>query len=78
MCVALQEHMEWTRFGHAIVSPGWRVTLRTVREVYCGLSVNVSDAPAIENLRKTATWSRLAVKYFGESAPEVLKKARAE
>lgn len=32
----------------------------------------------IENLRKTATWSRLAVKYFGESAPEVLKKARAE
>jgi ABC-type amino acid transport substrate-binding protein len=32
----------------------------------------------IENLRKTASWSRLAVKYFGESAPEVLKKARAE
>jgi len=32
----------------------------------------------IENLRKTATWSRLAIKYFGESAPEVLKKARAE
>jgi ABC-type amino acid transport substrate-binding protein len=32
----------------------------------------------IENLRRTATWSRLAVKYFGESAPEVLKKARAE
>ena len=32
----------------------------------------------IENLRKTATWSRLAVKYFGDSAPEVLKKARAQ
>jgi len=32
----------------------------------------------IDNLRKTATWSRLAVKYFGDSAPEVLKKARAE
>ena len=32
----------------------------------------------IENLRKTATWSRLAVKYFGESAPDILKKARAE
>jgi ABC-type amino acid transport substrate-binding protein len=32
----------------------------------------------IDNLRKTATWSRLAVKYFGASAPEVLKKARAE
>ena len=32
----------------------------------------------IDNLRRTATWSRLAVKYFGASAPEVLKKARAE
>jgi ABC-type amino acid transport substrate-binding protein len=32
----------------------------------------------IENLRRTPTWSRLVVKYFGETAPEVLKKARAE
>jgi len=32
----------------------------------------------IENLRRTATWSRLVVKYFGEMAPQVLKKARAE
>jgi membrane-bound lytic murein transglycosylase F len=29
------------------------------------------------NVRKTATWSRLVVKYFGESAPEILKGARA-
>jgi ABC-type amino acid transport substrate-binding protein len=32
----------------------------------------------IENLRRTATWSRLVVKYFGEMAPDVLKKARME
>lgn len=32
----------------------------------------------IENLRRTPTWSRLVVKYFGEMAPDVLKKARAE
>jgi polar amino acid transport system substrate-binding protein len=32
----------------------------------------------IENLRRTPTWSRLIVKYFGESAPDVLKKARTE
>ena len=32
----------------------------------------------IENVRKTATWSRLVVKYFGEAAPEILKKARLE
>jgi ABC-type amino acid transport substrate-binding protein len=32
----------------------------------------------IDNLRKTATWNRLVVKYFGEAAPEILKKARGE
>jgi len=32
----------------------------------------------VENTRKTPTWSRLVVKYFGEAAPEILKKARAE
>ena len=30
----------------------------------------------IQNLRRTATWNRLAVKYFGDSAPEVLRQAR--
>lgn len=30
----------------------------------------------VDNLRKTQTWGRLVVKYFGESAPEILKKAR--
>jgi len=32
----------------------------------------------IDNLRRTATWNRLAVKYFGDKAPEILRKARAE
>lgn len=32
----------------------------------------------IENVRKTPTWNRLVVKYFGAEAPEVLKKAREE
>ena len=32
----------------------------------------------IDNLRKTSTWNRLVVKYFGEAAPEVLRKARTE
>jgi ABC-type amino acid transport substrate-binding protein len=31
----------------------------------------------IDNLRKTPTWSRLVVKYLGDDAPDVLKKARA-
>jgi membrane-bound lytic murein transglycosylase F len=32
----------------------------------------------VNNLRRTPTWSRLVLKYFGEQAPELLKKARAE
>ncbi len=32
----------------------------------------------IENLRRTPTWSRLVVEYFGSAAPEILRKARAK
>jgi lysine/arginine/ornithine transport system substrate-binding protein len=32
----------------------------------------------IENLRKTPTWNRLVLKYFGEAAPEILRKARTQ
>ncbi len=32
----------------------------------------------IASVRRTPTWGRLVVRYFGEDAPEVLKKARAE
>ena len=31
----------------------------------------------IDNLRRTPTWSRLVVEYFGSAAPEILRKARA-
>lgn len=32
----------------------------------------------VSNVRRTSTWSRLVVKYFGAAAPEILKKARAQ
>ena len=31
----------------------------------------------IDNVRRSTTWSRLVVEYFGGSAPEILRKARA-
>jgi ABC-type amino acid transport substrate-binding protein len=31
----------------------------------------------VDNVRKTTTWSRLVVEYFGAAAPEILRKARA-
>ena len=32
----------------------------------------------VNTMRKTPAWSRLAVKYFGEAAPEILREARKE
>jgi len=31
----------------------------------------------IDNVRRTPTWSRLVVEYFGNASPEILRKARA-
>jgi hypothetical protein len=32
----------------------------------------------LSDLRRSASWSRLVVKYFGERALEILTKARSE
>jgi membrane-bound lytic murein transglycosylase F len=32
----------------------------------------------ITNMRRAPTWNRLVVKYFGEAAPDVLRKARGD
>jgi membrane-bound lytic murein transglycosylase F len=32
----------------------------------------------VASMRRTSTWSRLVVKYFGDEAPEILKRAREE
>jgi ABC-type amino acid transport substrate-binding protein len=32
----------------------------------------------IENVRHTPSWNRLVIKYFGDQAPEILRKARGE
>lgn len=40
--------------GHAIVSPGWRMTWDGVREVYCRARVAPSDLNALQGLARTA------------------------
>lgn len=30
----------------------------------------------LANVRRSGTWNRLAVKYFGAAAPEILKRAK--
>ena len=52
ICRSLEAEMQWTWLGHAIVSPGWRVTWETVRRVWCG-GVTSADTAALEELRRS-------------------------
>jgi len=54
ICARLQQEMEWTWTGHAIVSPGWRVTFQSVRRTYCAEAISDRDIGALEVLQKTA------------------------
>ena len=56
ICKALAESMEWTWMGHAIVSPGWRVSWEGLRHVYCAAKVTLADVPALKELSKATDW----------------------
>ena len=50
LCNAIASSMQWTWMGHAIVSPGWRVTWSGIRDVYCRQHVGAVDLPALRHL----------------------------
>jgi hypothetical protein len=56
ICKALSDSMEWTWFGHAIVSPGWRFTWNGLRLVYCREKIGAADLRALEHLRLSPDW----------------------
>jgi len=56
ICQALSESMEWTWMGHAIISPGWRVTWNALRQVYCREGTNAADLPVLERLKLGSDW----------------------
>jgi hypothetical protein len=53
ICRRLQQEMEWTWTGHAILSPGWRVTFKSVRRTYCAAGIGDRDINALEALQQT-------------------------
>jgi hypothetical protein len=59
VCNALSASMEWTWMGHAIVSPGWRVTWSGLARVYCRENITTADLPVLEVLKRGSDW-RLA------------------
>jgi len=56
ICQDLSESMEWTWMGHAIISPGWRVTWNGLRQVYCRQRPDAADLPALEYLKRGSDW----------------------
>src|SRR4051812_30817916 len=54
ICWRLATEMRWTWMGHAIISPGWRVTFDTIRRTFCREHIDQSDLPALEVLRRMA------------------------
>jgi hypothetical protein len=46
--------MRWTWMGHAIVSPGWRMTWDGLRNVYCREHIGPADLPALDHLGRIA------------------------
>ena len=56
ICTSLSKSMEWTWLGHAIVSPGWRVTWKSLGTVYCRQKINAADLPALEAMRMSSDW----------------------
>ena len=57
ICRRLQQEMQWTWFGHAIVAPGWRVGFDSVRRTFCTEHIGLEDISALKVLRhSTRDW----------------------
>jgi hypothetical protein len=56
ICRALSDSMEWTWMGHAIISPGWRVTWNALRRVYCREKIDAADLTALEAMKAGSDW----------------------
>jgi hypothetical protein len=53
ICRRLEREMQWTWMGHAIISPGWRVTFESIARTYCAERVGPEDTSALQTLRQT-------------------------
>ncbi len=53
ICLRLEQEMQWTWMGHAVISPGWRIGFESVRRTYCAENIRSDDIPALKILRQT-------------------------
>ena len=53
ICRRLEREMQWTWTGHAVISPGWRITFEGAARTYCAERVGPEDIEALQKLRRT-------------------------
>jgi hypothetical protein len=56
ICRSIERHLEFTWFGHAIISPGYHSTWNTVKNVWCEQHIEQKDAMVLRELAKTHDW----------------------
>ena len=56
LCRALEDGLQWTWFGHATVSPGWRPSFEGTAKVFCAQKVAPQDIDALLPLTRAQDW----------------------
>ena len=53
LCTSIERNLEYTCCGHAVFSPGYRSTLKTVAAVWCDQRVTQEDFSALITLSES-------------------------
>ncbi len=56
ICASIERHLEYACCGHAIVSPGYRATRTTVKNVWCEQRIEQKDATVLRALAEARDW----------------------
>lgn len=56
ICRAMEEALEWTWKGHAIISPSYRVTFESERRVFCQLPITTGDTRTLVDMVINSDW----------------------
>src|ERR1044072_3543682 len=56
ICETVSASLEWTWMGHAIISPGWRLTWPGLKHVWCRAEIQTRDRPGVVEIARGEDW----------------------
>jgi hypothetical protein len=56
ICERISKEMKWSWMGHAIISPGFRVSPATLKNAWCEAHITADDIPNLKELAKARDW----------------------